>query len=138
MHVGRSYHTATLLTDGRVLVAGGIGNDEASAERYDPATGKWSVTGSMERGRYLHTATLLRNGQVLVAGGVGGPKKAEQYDPATGSWTRTDDLEPGRYAHTATLLPNGAVLVTGGLAASGTPLASAIAYQLGPQMLDIP
>ena len=69
----RYVHTATLLPNGQVLVAGGYGPDcctiLASAELYDPATGAWTATGSMTTARVDHTATLLPNGQVLVAGG---------------------------------------------------------------------
>jgi hypothetical protein len=72
----RSLHTATLLPNAQVLVAGGrrddFGTTLSSAELYDPATGLWTATGSMTTGRYSHTATFLPNGQVLVAGGTGG------------------------------------------------------------------
>ena len=70
MTTAREYHTATLLRNGQVLVAGGFNStatDLASAELYDPATGTWTATGSMASGRTAHTATLLPNGQVLVA-----------------------------------------------------------------------
>ena len=84
---GRYGHTATLLPNGKVLVAGGYnGGALTSAELYDPATGTWSPTGSLTYGRSNHTATLLNNGKVLVAGG--GPTQCELYDPADG------DLEP--------------------------------------------
>src|SRR2546423_9243572 len=71
---GRVFHTATLLADGKVLVAAGRGRDSgfielASAELYDPATGTWSATGSLSTARYDHTATLMPNGIVVVAGG---------------------------------------------------------------------
>ena len=68
----RNSHTATLLPNGQVLVAGGFTgiSNLASAELYDPATGLWTTTGSMATARYRHTATLLPNGQVLVAGGT--------------------------------------------------------------------
>src|SRR6266446_5765616 len=68
----RIAHTATLLPNGQVLVAGGNGSigTLASAELYDPASGLWRETGSMATARYSHTATLLPNGQVLVAGGA--------------------------------------------------------------------
>jgi Galactose oxidase, central domain len=67
----RSFHTATLLRSGEVLVAGGTG-PTATAELYDPARGKWSSTASPNTARYYHTATRLRNGSVLVAGGFAG------------------------------------------------------------------
>ena len=73
MSTARYGHTATLLTDGRVLVSGGSTTAPArwrSAEIYDPALGTWSPTGSMSASRYYHTATLLPDGRVLVSGGV--------------------------------------------------------------------
>ena len=107
-----------------MLVAGGRNGNSpsnvlSSAELYDPVTGTWSGTGSLNTPRYLHTATLLANGKVLVAGGVnGGPRailnNAELYDPATGTWSVTAALNTGRTNHTATLLPNGKVLIVGG------------------------
>ena len=67
----RWVHTATLLPNGKVLVAGGLtAAFSRSAELYDPASGTWSATGSLNTARYLHTATLLPNGKVLVAGGL--------------------------------------------------------------------
>jgi hypothetical protein len=107
-------HTATLLANGKVLVAGGYGAPNI-AELYDPATGIWSVTGSLHEGRLEHTATLLTNGKVLVAGGNSVVASAELYDPATGRWTFTGSLNHGRFEHTATLLANGKVLVAGGI-----------------------
>ena len=109
---GRYSHTATLLPNGKVLVAGGIDDNStalASAEIYDPASGTWSPTGDLTIVRASHTATLLPNGKVLVAG-----YGAELYDPATGTWSPTGDLGTGRSGHTATLLLNGKVLVAGG------------------------
>jgi Galactose oxidase, central domain len=69
----RAGHTATLLSGRQVLVAGGetASGQLASAELYDPATGSWSATGSMNTARGQHTATLLSDGHVLVAGGLG-------------------------------------------------------------------
>ena len=85
MHADRQDHTATLLPDGTVLVAGGFGSEDArgvdpmmaSAEVYDPAGDTWSVIGDMHEDRGSHSATLLQNGNVLVAGG-----SAEQYGTA--------------------------------------------------------
>src|SRR6266513_2669048 len=128
----RRSHTATLLPNGMVLVAGGFAPNSvfASAELYDPASGTWTPTGSLHTGRRWHTASLLPNGMVLVAGGVAfsGPfASAELYDPASGTWTATGSLGTARYLHTTTLLPNGKVLVAGGGGSSGT-LASAELY----------
>lgn len=112
-------HTATLLQDGRVLVAAGLdlgAHIVAIAELYDPTSGTWSFTSKMHHGRYRHTATLLQTGRVLVAGGNYGDAlaTAEVYDPVAGKWATTGNLNVARWNHTATLLPNGMVLVTGG------------------------
>ena len=74
MAAARHGHTATLLPNGRVLVAGGYNSTNdflSSAELFDPATGRWTATGEMTIARYNHTATMLPNGKVLVAGGCG-------------------------------------------------------------------
>jgi N-acetylneuraminic acid mutarotase len=73
MNIARYYHTATLLTNGKVLVTGGYNNTIVlnSSEMYDPLTGTWSLTSSMNNARYYHTASMLMNGKVLVAGGTG-------------------------------------------------------------------
>jgi hypothetical protein len=115
-----------LLHDGRVLAAGG-GNNRGSATfadaaLYDPATGQWTVTGSLATSRRLHTLTVLANGQVLATGGFHGPPgatpntsdSAELYDPATGVWTATGSLHQRRSNHSAVLLSDGRVLVAGG------------------------
>jgi hypothetical protein len=119
MNTGRNDHTATLLPNGKVLVAGGFPTG-TSAELYDPATDTWTVTGSLRVAHAGHTATLLPNGKVLVAGArqSGGAFQAsastELYDPATGTWTMTSPMKHARVFSTATLLPNGKVLVVGG------------------------
>ena len=145
----RGFQTATLLADGRVLVAGGrtagpgggLGDDVATAEVYDPATGEFSPTGSMSRPREGHTATLLPDGRVLVAGGdtvqqvapsTNGDKSnsAELYDPTTGTFSPTGSMISGRANHTATLLTNGRVLVAGGLTSGDArPVDSAELYE---------
>src|SRR5262245_43484378 len=117
----RTSHTATLLSSGKVLVAGGVGSSFtvlSRAELYDPATGIWTATGSMSTAHRNHTATLLPDGKVLVAGGVGSSgisSRAELYDPATETWAATQNLGTARWADTATLLPNGQAPVAGGM-----------------------
>jgi hypothetical protein len=120
LNTERSRHTATLLSNGTVLAAGGTSNSEndlASSELYDSVSGAWAVTGHLRIGRNGHTATLLPSGMVLVAGGeaVGAAlASAELYDPASGSWRPTGGLNKPRHWHTATLLSDGSVLVAGG------------------------
>jgi hypothetical protein len=129
LNTARRHHSATLLPDGKVLVAGGQDAAElSSAELYDPRTGTWSATGSMSVARMRHAAVLLPDGKVLVAGGwnSGALSSAELYDPATGDWTPTDALGGARHGHTATLLPNGKVLAAGG--DNGGALSSAELY----------
>ena len=97
LNTARSEHTATLLPDGKVLVAGGLnGGVLASAELYDPASGTWTATGSLNSARDQHTATLLPDGKVLVAGGTTAAlASAELYDPVSGTWTATGSLSTG-------------------------------------------
>lgn len=113
---GRDAHTATLLQDGRVLVAGGVGSDTSCA-LYDPATQTWTPTGSLAGGRQNHTATLLPDGRVLVTGGYHeevSVASAEIYNPATGEWASAGSMATGRFDHGAALLPDGRVLVVAG------------------------
>lgn len=117
-------HTATLLSNGKVLVAGGEGSSGylASAELYDPASGTWAPTGSLTTGHYLPMATLLPDGRVLVAGGLGNSgalPNAELYDATNGTWASTGNLGTARNVFTGTLLFDGKVLAAGGVTDSG-------------------
>ena len=133
LNTARNFHTATLLNNGAVLIAGSMGSTGAglaSAELYSPASGTFTPTGSLNSARAAHTATLLSNGMVLIAGGAGSSNplaSAELYNTATGTFTPTGSLNAARAAHTATLLSNGMVLIAGGTDSSG-PLAGAELY----------
>jgi hypothetical protein len=105
---------------------------------YDPASGTWTATGSLNTARYQHTATLLPNGMVLVVGGfsVGAhaSASAELYDSTSGTWTTTGTLATARWGHTATLLPNGMVLVAGGY--NGTNYFDPSGYLASTELYD--
>jgi hypothetical protein len=139
MSVPRTRHTATLLQDGRVLVAGGYNGSSclASAEIYDPATGLWNLTTPMNSIRGEHTATLLPNGKVLVIGGrtalVGWTDSitiVELFDPSTATWQEKSPLIWRRFRHSATLLPNGNILVAGGGGHQSTAWYTSLIYNL--------
>ncbi len=130
MKAARANHTATLLIDGSVLVAGGVSGPIglAGAEIYDPVSGRFSDTGSMAAPRFLHSATLLNDGQVLVAGGRScdgecdenpASNSAEVYDPTRLRFFPAGKLHEGRILHGATLLRDGRVLLTGGRSCVG-------------------
>ena len=107
----RYMHTASVLTNGKVLITGGDNGDVSlkTAELYDPLTETWKTTGSMKHARSMHTALMLTNGKVLVAGGDNDGRalnSTELYDPATGNWTTTGSMHNARYLHTASILNN--------------------------------
>jgi hypothetical protein len=125
MQIDRFEHAAVRLADGRVLVVGGkswkVGQPDhplASAEIYDPATGRFRlVGGAMRQARSRPTATLLLDGRVLIAGGTDHGKPAlacEIFDPRAERFTPAAPLKEGRMAHDAVRLPDGRVLVAGG------------------------
>lgn len=121
-------HTATLLLDGRVLIAGGWPDEGeaelSSAELYDPGTETIRATGSMAIGRGGHTAIRLRDGRVLFVGG----ETVELYDPGSGTFRPAAPMPAPRGGHAATLLRDGRVLVVGGWDASRHPLDTALVY----------
>ena len=125
----RAGHSATLLLDGRVLVAGGLsynggnGSPLDTVELYDPQDRTWTAMPSMVEARGAHTATLLQDGTVLVVGGIGTTTEetapvnttmtsAERFDPEMKRWRMPEGLHEGRAGHTASLLVDGTVLVT--------------------------
>ena len=136
--IPRDGHTATLLGNGQVLVAGGASDPEipdawnpdtgaitpapAGAELFDPATGTWAPTPRMVAARWAHTATPLRDGRVLVTGGLGFDlltfwtpvASTEIFDPASGIWSPAAPMHTPRFFHAAVALPDGRVLVSGG------------------------
>jgi hypothetical protein len=121
MITARHSHTATLLPDGKVLIAGGYGERTATlaaAEVFDPTKNTFAPTGSLQAARSGHVAVLLKNGKVLVAGGVGPGwdflSSAELYDPATGVFSPTGGMTVERESHVAVELPDGRVLIVGG------------------------
>lgn len=153
MNESRWHHSLTVLGDGRVLAAGGyatcaegwVCQIKDTAEIYDPVTGIWTPTGSMNERRAQHGAVLLRDGRVLVAGGVNPPdtpgplegveaflSSAELYDPNSGVWARTGEMQWRRDAWAAAPalvpLPNGKVLFVGGYASDGTVAPRAEVY----------
>jgi WD40 repeat protein len=121
MHAKRYGHAATLLPNGKVLIAGGLLNTSsdhgiASAELYDPSTGTFTLISDMRFPQFAPTASLLPNGKVLIASGpdVDGIFRLFQiYDPDSQSFTSSRDTA-ALYWHTATLFPNGNVLLAGG------------------------
>ena len=135
--IGRAGHTATLLPDGSVLVAGAgqLDIDDllvsfASTEILSPS-GQVSSAASLTTPREFHTATLLQSGKILITGGnvfsgyptwLPGTSSAELYDPAVGKSTQISDMSTSRTGHTASLLADGRVLIFGG-AVSGLPSA---------------
>ena len=134
MTSARSRHTATLLSNGQVLIAGGdlhleqqfgTGSVLASAEVYEPGAGTFRAAGAMTTARRVHTATLLPDDRVLIVGGYGDEgtalASAELFDLATGTFTATGSLITARAGHTAIVLPTGAVLVIGGYGTRAYP-----------------
>jgi len=129
MSVSRQSAKGVLLTNGKVLVAGGVSRD--SADMYDPFTNSWSPAGFLGAPRVLHTLTALPDGRAILAGGTTGApalRVAQLFNPETASWSQTADLLQGRVAHAATLLIDGRVLVSGGSGEGNVFLATAEIY----------
>jgi hypothetical protein len=130
MNVGRNSHTATLMLDGRVLVAGGndkTGNALSSAEIYDPLLEQWTLTGTMNAPRATHAAALIETGidtgKVIVIAGSSQCASCEPnlsteiYDPSSAAWTKTADLHVARYytlSNGTATIPDGSIMTVGG------------------------
>jgi hypothetical protein len=120
MTAARACHTQTVLPNGKVLITGGSargGQNNKSAELYDPATQRFTRIADMNAERVCGEAVLLPSGKVLIIGGSGGDggKSAEVFDPATNTFARTGSMNESRQEpFAAVLLKNGKVLVTGG------------------------
>ena len=128
MRASEENAAASLMKDGRVLVAGGdqggIGLVVKTAQIYDPATNAWTTVKNMASKRLGHSATTLPDGRILIAGGGYGAypnykvlKTIELFDPTTKQFSAGAPMATGRAGHTATMLPGGKVLVVGGMSA---------------------
>jgi hypothetical protein len=129
---GRDNPTATLLLDGKVLIAGGAANDAQdqavisnTVEVFDPASGVSSTPTSMSEGRLFHVAQALADGRVLLAGGTTGANldhstaTADLFDPATGTVTPTGSMTESRTGASIVRLLDGSILVVGGARREG-------------------
>ncbi|WP_437294211.1 Kelch repeat-containing protein [Sorangium sp. So ce426] len=125
MHQARAEHTATKLSDGRVLVAGGTRLERvtvdppalAGVENFDPKTGTWTEAAPMHEARRRHEAILLRDGRVLVAGGRDRgdvARGAEVYDPRANRWSALTDLSRARFYSALVELRDGRAILIGG------------------------
>jgi hypothetical protein len=142
MSVPRAYHAATLLPNGKVLLAGGFFSTSQpyyteTTELFDPASGTFAPGPSMSLPRIAHTATLLPGGKVLIAGGLNNVElpqsnTAELYDPVLNTIVLVPStMTTNREAHTATLLPSGQVLIAGGYNSRSGNLNTAETFDLG-------
>ncbi|SNB45714.1 kelch repeat-containing protein [Geobacter sp. DSM 9736] len=125
MGAARSYHTATILGTGNILICGGLGTGYlSSTELYDPVRNVFRPSPPLSTPRYYHSATLLPNGKVLIAGGSVNAseyfRSTELYDPSTNTISAAAEMADPRNAHTATLLSDGRVLIAGGYTGTAT------------------
>ncbi len=131
MNASRAAHTATMLPNGKVLIAGGLPG-QASVEIYDPIANSFLFAPNMQEARHSHTAILLPESKVLIAGGFNQRgdylASAELYDPATQKFQPAGRMREARSGHVAVLLDNGKVLLAGGVGTGWTFLASAELY----------
>jgi len=124
MNVSHFRTTATLLEDGRVLVAGSLRSDnDFATELYDPEQNTWTLSGELNVARYTHKTVRLPGGKVLVVGGYNPIEyklaSTELWDPDTGTWSYGGELIMGRDEHTITMLDD-RIMVIGGRGPMGT------------------
>ena len=142
MLTARAYHTATTLSDGRVLVVGGIGSDGvvlATAEAYTPSTDVWAAVDAYQLAVQRHTATLLATGRVLVCGGIstnvpgtGTYRTASsEFNPITNTWSANLAMGTARAYHSSVLLPTGTVLAVSGKTTAGAGTVTSEIYTTG-------
>jgi hypothetical protein len=137
--LGTTGGSATVLSDGRVLLAGGYfrnGSPSPAAQLHDPSADGWTQLPSMPGPRMSHTATLLRDGRVLITGGSDGERSLSStliFDPSTLTWSPAAPLPSASEGASSVLLDDGRVLVVGGnrrqlFSPELVPLASAETY----------
>ena len=141
MSTERLDHTATVLADGRVLVAGGRDDANAviaSAEIYDPATGGWTPAPAMPTQRTGAAASLMPDGTVVVTGGlpafglgVAPVRDAARFAPAAGAWSALPPMDAARQGHVSVALADGSLVIAGGTGAVRGEGVLALAYWWG-------
>ncbi len=126
LNSARRGHTATKLSDGRFLIAGGAnagGGNLSEAELFDPAAGTFAIVGHMALGRTNHAAVQLNDGRILISGGntaIGATNTTEVFDPTTGAFASGPAMSVARAGHSATLFADGRVFIAGGDTSSGS------------------
>lgn len=137
----RSGHSASLLLDGTVLLAGGNSSSGpvSALETYDEISGSFSQAGVLATGRMEHAAAVLPDGRVFIAGGTDANgatlASTEIYDPRAGTVSPGPALNTARARHTATTLLEGTVLIAGG-STPATPPATGMADLASAEIFD--
>ena len=129
LELGRFWHGAVVLADGKVLIIGGLNVTHGvlgSCEIYDPVSNQWTNASPLIIPRVRFTTTILENGSVLVTGGHTGQKKepfasCELYVPEQDRWYEVSPMNRGRGYHAGVILADGRLLVSGGFASKGFP-----------------
>ena len=116
MYTGRDTHTASVLSDGKLVVVGGSNAGfVGTAELYDPSTGNWTKSANLSVARWYHTESTLLNGSVLVVDGGGSTgylNSGQLCNPLAGTWTTIATMNVARSSHKASVLLNGTFLTS--------------------------